>query len=101
MRGALNVGVDPEVVPKSEGELKPEVVVPPKMDGEVLEPKAVLLEVPKSEGVEVVEPNGFDEPNVEPKGEDVELKPVELKLGVLGANRFEVEVVGKGFEAGC
>lgn len=97
-RDALNVGVDPDDEPKSEGELKAEVIVPPKM--EVLEPNAFLLVVPNNEGVEVVEPKGFDEePSVEPKGEDDEPKPVEPNVGALGAKRFDDVVDENGFAA--
>jgi len=99
----LNVGVDPGAEPKGEGELKAEAVVPPKMDGEVLEPNAVLLGAPNPEGVEVAELKGFDweEPNVEPKGdgEDEEPKPDEPKVGVFGAKGFAAAVEEKGFAA--
>lgn len=100
-RDVLNVGVDPDDEPKSEGELKAEVIVPPNMDVEVLEPNALLLVVPNNEGVEVVEPKGFDEeePSVEPKGEDDEPKPVEPNVGALGAKRFDDVVDENGFAA--
>lgn len=101
-RGALNVEVDPDVEPKSEGELKAEVAVPPKMDDDVLGPNAVLLAVPNNEGVAEVEPKGFDEeePSVEPKGEDDEAKPVEPKGEDLGAKGFEGVAEENGFAAG-
>jgi len=97
----LNVEVDPGAEPKGEGALKAEVVVPPKMDGEVLEPNAVLLGAPNAEGVEVVELKGFDweEPNVEPKGEGDEPKPDEPKVGVLGAKGVAGAVEENGFAA--
>lgn len=99
-RPELNVEVDPPVEPKSEGELKVEAVVPPKIDDEELEPNALLLAmlgVPNNAVVEEVE----EEPNVEPKGDGEELPNADVaKDVVFRAKGFEGVVEANGFVAG-
>lgn len=98
-----NEELDPDAgVPKIEGEEpKAGVVVPPRIEGEVLEPNPGTLEPPKSEVEVVVEPKGLDDAalNGGLKIVDEEPKPDEPKEGVLGANGFDAEEEEKGFEA--